>query len=436
MKVLILYTNTELKLRKTIYDHLYCFRDYVKDVEFHYCNVMLKLPFYLRFVEYDGIILHYTLLSAKWTLAHWYDLFNGLKMIKKKEAVKVAMPQDEYIHSNELCRLFKEYGIETIYTCSYPVDYQKLYPEEKSGIKYYFTTYTGFVDENTLKTLNRITQDIKQREIDVGYRARKLPYWLGSFGRIKYELAIKFNSIKHNQSLNMDVSTDPKDVFYGNDWLRFILSCRTMLGCLGGASMHDPDGKIREKVEFYTNRHPNATFKEVEHHCFKGKDNTLQLFALSPRHFECAMAKTCQVLVEGDYNGVLEPGVHFIELKKDFSNIEDVLKQIENKSLCEKIAERAYKDIVASGKYTYRKFAVEVISHIRKISQQIENKTSTILNDILFRMTTSLLDIRKKLEKLHRFGFKIYLFYRFRLKNLPNAIKKRLRKIKFIYKKT
>ena len=346
LKILVLYSNTDLNLRKTIIDHLYCFKNYIENVDFHYCKVYTKLPFYVSLVKYDGIILHYTLLSAKWTQIVWKDVFRGLRKLRKMDAVKVAIPQDEYVYSNEICRLFREYRIETVFTCANPCDYQTLYTREKSGLKYYFTTYAGFVDENTLDTLEQLSEDVKERDTDAGYRARSVPFWLGHFGQNKPKLAEKFHEIKDIMGLKFDISTDEKDVFYGDDWLRFILRCRTMLGCLGGASMHDPDGQIRKQVEAYTKEHPEATFEEVEERCFKGQDDSLQLFALSPRHFECAMAKTCQVLLEGDYHGVFQTGIHYIELKKDFSNINHVLQQIKDKQLCERIAEKTYQDII------------------------------------------------------------------------------------------
>ena len=90
----------------------------------------------------------------------------------------------------------------------------------------------------------------------------------------------------------------------------------------------------------------------------------MKLFAISPRHFECAMTKTCQVLVEGDYQGVLEPGRHYIELKRDYSNLDEVIEKIQDRELCEQIAERAYEEVVASGKYTYRLLAEQVAAHL------------------------------------------------------------------------
>jgi len=129
-----------------------------------------------------------------------------------------------------------------------------------------------------------------------------------------------------------------------------------MLGVEGGASILDDDGSIQKCVFQYMAKHPNSAFSEVEKICFKGKDGTFQYFMITPRHFEACMAKTCQILLEGNYSGILKPGKHYLELKKDFSNLDDVLHKVSIDSQRQGIVDQAYKDIVMSGKYTYDKF--------------------------------------------------------------------------------
>ena len=366
MRVLILYRRTCEKFRKTIDDHLFSFKRYVPDVEFYYCDVILHVPYFLRLVKWDAVILHYCIISERFDQEFWKHLSQRLLNVGKLTGYKVAIPQDEYAHTSELWKLFRCIGVETVFTCAQPIDYDKLYPLKETGLKHRISTLTGFVDEDSMTTISRLSKEVKERDIDIGYRARDLPFWLGKHGRIKKELADAALKAPNNQGLNLDISTRNSDVFYGDDWLRFLLRCRTTLGCLGGASLYDPHGQIRKKVDDYLNKHPHASFDEVEKACFPGQDYSLNLFALSPRHFECAMAKSCQILLEGDYQGVLEPNVHYIELKKDFSNYPEVFEKASDKDFCKKIAENAYRDIVESGKYTYRAFATQVIDHIRQ----------------------------------------------------------------------
>jgi hypothetical protein len=68
------------------------------------------------------------------------------------------------------------------------------------------------------------------------------------------------------------------------------------------------------------------------------------------------------VLVEGEYNGVLRPGEHFIELRSDLSNLDTVLDQMRDERLRERIVEAAHRDVVGSGRWTYGRF-VEDVEH-------------------------------------------------------------------------
>ena len=69
---------------------------------------------------------------------------------------------------------------------------------------------------------------------------------------------------------------------------------------------------------------------------------------ISPRHLEAAAFRVCQILFEGRYAGLLEPMVHYIPLRKDFSNLDEVLDRFRDADLRAQIAENAYRDLIAS----------------------------------------------------------------------------------------
>jgi hypothetical protein len=313
-----------------------------------------------------------------------------------------------------------------------------LYPKEKTHLKHYFTTLTGFVDEETLKTIENLKKEVVRRDVDLGYRGNQLPSYLGKHGQLKRIIAEKFLDAIKDQSLKIDISIRPQDVFYGADWFRFLLRCRTALGCLGGSGLHDPKGEIRKKVEEYVKEHPQASFEEVEEHCFKGLDDQLHIFALSPRHFECAMTKTCQVLLEGDYR-IFLPHVDYIEVKKDFSNIDEVIEKIKDRDYCEKIAENAYEHIVLTQKYTYSAFAQRIFEHIQT------HKTELSQSSFRFAIVGFLLNLRKPFEPFLSFRLQIWKIWNILLQGsrwekiqyiLTKAMPKQIVKIKLmVFKK-
>ena len=79
--------------------------------------------------------------------------------------------------------------------------------------------------------------------------------------------------------------------------------------------------------------------------------------AISPRHFEAVLAGSCQLLVRGRYDGVLEPEVHYIPLAADLSNIDEACERARDAELTTRLAVRAHADVVGSGRHTYGAFA-------------------------------------------------------------------------------
>jgi hypothetical protein len=156
------------------------------------------------------------------------------------------------------------------------------------------------------------------------------------------------------------MSTREADVLGGDDWYRFLASGRYTIGSEGGASILDRDGTLKASVEAYLDEHPDAGFDEVEASCFPGRDGSFGLTALSPRHLEACATRTCQVLTEGEYNGVLEADRHYLSLRTDLSNLDEVLDEVENDERRAELVEAAHRDIVASGRYTYAGFVAEV----------------------------------------------------------------------------
>jgi hypothetical protein len=177
---------------------------------------------------------------------------------------------------------------------------------------------------------------------------------------MKWKIAEAVAEIARRDGLVVDISTSPEDTLLGDRWFEFLASCRYTIGVEGGASIADLDGEVKSATEAYLARNPRASFDEVKMECFRDRDGELSHFALSPRHLEACATRTAQVLVEGEYNGVLTPWVHYFPVKKDLSDLERVLELSRDEGLREAMVERAYVDIVESGSYVYSAFVTEV----------------------------------------------------------------------------
>lgn len=388
MRILLIYHQKPRQQRKAIAAHLAAFGK-SKHHSVYYWNIAYGDPPLLETLRLDVILFHFTFFLPNINTPFDKD-FSSWPSLKNSKLYKAAMVQDEYIHSESLCKFMSTFKISEVFTCLPESLWHIVYPSAQTGIKYYHTVLTGYIDEDMITRYSDYALPHAQRSIDVAYRARKMPYNLGFFGTYKWKLTEIFSEKLATENLFTDLSNDPNRFIFGENWYRFVGSTRTMLGCEGGSSLHDPNGNIRKCCESFQLKFPDADFETVQNHCFAGLDQKFPYYALSPRHFEAAVSKTCQVLLEGDYNGIFKANIHYIPISKDWSNLDEVVAKIKDHAYCEKIAEQAYMDIVASGLYTYPRFVTfvfdQIASHVDPTPSSAENAFSVRLFSLFHRL--------------------------------------------------
>jgi hypothetical protein len=253
----------------------------------------------------------------------------------------------------------EEFQVQHVFSMAPTSEWRKIYAGVDHERVSFHQQIPGYLDPETVSRIDRIVEKA-ERPIDIGYRAWAGLYSLGRHGLLRRELADAFRPAAKRRELSTDISTKQTDVHHGDDWYRFLASCKYVLGAEGGATVLDRTGEFKRRTDAYLAVHPEASYEEVEAACFPGEDGKLQLFAISPRHLEACATRTCQVLVEGEYSGVLRPGEHYIELKRDLSNVDEVLDLIERDELRERVTENAYRDVVASARYSYQHMVAEL----------------------------------------------------------------------------
>lgn len=375
MDILVVFATYSKSDRKTKIDHLYAFSRYAKQHNYYYLNVTDKSAINGKLVKmpFDAVIFHTSFLVQRYHPEIWKELYSALRpKLAALSGYKVMLPQDDYNYTADLWNLAVDCNVDHIFSIM-PADQLSIaYPPDRIGHATCSTVLTGYIDENSLPDIASMGSECV-RNIDIGYRANALPYWFGQFGQLKVTLREKVcQALAAYPDLKADIenTVDTKRAFMGDDWTRFLLSCRCMPGCLGGSSILDPDGGVARRVDAYCAKHPDAEYEEVKQACFPNEEDSIRGFEPSPRIFECAMTRTCQLLVEGDYFGIVEPGVDYIEIKRDFSNLDEVLGKVRDHAYCEKIAEQCYEHLVRPGDpdnpYTYRWFANHVVDHIEQ----------------------------------------------------------------------
>lgn len=364
MNILVLYAFGQSPMRASLRDNLYSFRRYC-DARVFYANLVNKqFPGYLVNCTFDLIIFHTLFASNHWAGEKKFkELLSKASVVNRFQCPKVLLPQDEFINSDLLSMMIDYFGISKVFTVC-PLDIvPTVYASVKRRDVEYERILTGYIEPKMVRRVNYLLGKYTSRPIDIGYRASGRPQaWWGRLGYMKQVLADAVNISPAASGLTLDISTAGHDVIIGDAWLKYLLSCRYTIGSESGTSIIDNDGEIQRKTTAYLRDNPSATFTEIEKNCFPGLDGKTILNAISPRHFEACITRTCQLLVEGDYGGILKPDIHYISIKKDLSNLDEVIRGLGDEARRREIADRAYRDIVESNLYTYEKMVDAVVN--------------------------------------------------------------------------
>jgi len=189
-------------------------------------------------------------------------------------------------------------------------------------------------------TLFRPCTDPDERPIDLGYRAQDAPWYLGHTER--RDIAEYFEQQAARFGLRIDISLDPADRRAVPEWAAFLNRCKGQLGTEAGGDFFELTDATRTAVNAYLGREPSASFADVWGRFFRDYTGATPLRIMSSRHVEAAGTRTAQILFEGHYDGYLEPDVHYIPLKKDFSNAEEAMRKFADTDVRNGVADRAF----------------------------------------------------------------------------------------------
>jgi hypothetical protein len=357
-RVLVLhYTPRPGAVRLTTAQHLAAVTR-IPEAEVLSYNAAHGVPRWLDRLTFDAVILHTTYLGLRWH--RWFKEYRARsEWLAGMDALKVALPQDEYHHAHTLDDWLDDLGVSVVATVLDTNHRDELYPK-LSGKAAFYEVLTGYVDDMAAERVRLPAPD--QRPYDVVYRARQLPFWLGSQGQIKHRVgeAVLARAAAHD--LRCDISTRPQTVVLGAAWLDLLASGRMTIGAESGSSTLDKRGELGTTLADWLEREPGLTFEEVDDRMPSGWDD-YRFFAISPRHLEAVVTKTAQLLVEGRYSGVLDPERHYVPIRRDFSNLDEVLEQARDQERMAQLTERAYGEIYLSGRYNFRRLS-EAIGEI------------------------------------------------------------------------
>lgn len=352
MRVLLL-CDVRPNSAATITDHLDAI-EFASGHAVHRLIVHGELPLELDLEWFDAMVLHYSLAIAideslspvaRYRIRH----FRGLKAV---------FLQDEYRWVECTLDALDYMRVQILFSCLPEGELARVYSSRRlPHLQCRERVLTGYVPE---RLLGLRTPDYAYRPVDVGYRARRLSAVCGTLGREKHLIAEKFEPAARAAGLTVDISCAEHDRLYGEAWIGFVQSCKAMLGTESGASVMDYSGLLAGTVAAHEAREPDTPFERLRELYFPSVDGEIRMNQISPRCFESAALRTLMVLYEGEYSGILVPWRHYVPLRKDHGNQDEVIAAVRDHALWVEITELAYREVAANPAWSYAAFGRRV----------------------------------------------------------------------------
>lgn len=338
-----------------------------------------ELSPWVDLARFDGVIIHNTLLA-------WSDRFISEATRARLRAftgLKAMFIQDEYSLIDRTVAAIRDLGITLLFTCVPEPEIDKVYsPQALPGV-IKVNVLTGYVPVNLL---GRAVPAPSERPIDIGYRGRQLPAYLGRLGQEKAQIADRILADAPKYGLVTDISCREENRLYGAAWIDFMSRCKAMLGAESGASVFDFTGEIERRVRAHLRRHPDASYEELDRLYLAEHEGKIRLNQISPRCFEAAALRTLMVLYEGDYSGILLPWRHYVPLKKDHSNMAEIVAIVRDPVRIADITERAYQEIALDPRYSYAN-AIAIVDRAIDAAFRVEMMArQKAYSDVAFRL--------------------------------------------------
>lgn len=367
MNILFLYNSTQT-FTNTVFEHLAAFSRYSKHHSF-FCHQDQFLILNINLSQFDAVALHYTIRLP-------FDQVSDstVQALEKYSGLKVLFIQDEYDHTYKAWKWIKQLGFNLVFTVVPTENIARVYPPEQFPNVTFINNLTGYVPEE----LTHLTEMLStaERQLVIGYRGRPLPIRYGKLGQEKINIGRMVKTYCESNGILHDIAWTENARIYGPKWYEFMASCRAMLGSESGSNVFAWDGLLDGRIKEFLAVNECATEDDVYINVVAPFEISGLMNQVSPRVFEAIASRTVLVLFEGNYSGVVLPGLHYIPLKRDGSNLEEVFALLKDAAYVEKIADRAYQDIIASGKYSYQSFVRMVDEQIVKSFQELREQNN------------------------------------------------------------
>ncbi len=187
------------------------------------------------------------------------------------------------------------------------------------------------------------------RDIDIGFRGDRYPLWLGDAERSEVIEALQYRV----EAMNLVADIQFQRVA-APEWQMFLNRCKGIVGAEAGTYFLERDDRAARSACAHLQRYPETTIANLRQTFFSNLSNYVSGKAISSRHFEAIGTKTAQLLLEGGYNGILESDIHYFAIRRDLSNMDEILSRFQDEKERAQIVDTAYSLAMSEHTYSHR----------------------------------------------------------------------------------
>ena len=265
---ILLVSVREPSMRATSQEHLFSFRRFSED-NVYYSTCPDGVPNYVRRIPFDLVVFHTFFLTNHWRGPDAFRLLMArASPLKGIPAMKVMLPQDEFIHSDLLAAFIRDFSIGHVFSVAPAAEWKAIYRGTDFERVAFHNVLTGYFDEERLSSIAAIGQDSRKRPIDIGYRTA---------GKPRPGSAVTATSSSRSQRSSSGAPRrGPRDGHLhagggchpGRCLVRISARCK-YTSASRAEQASSTDGSIRHRTEAHLSGRPEASFDEVERACFR-----------------------------------------------------------------------------------------------------------------------------------------------------------------------
>jgi len=336
-------------------------------------NCYLELPGCVKTFPFDAIIMMSTFVDWVKRYVEGDQWLKQYDFLKHSLAKKIVFSQDDYWLSEVRDEFYVGMNVDMLLPVCPRSTWMDFYPKYLSKPRNVQQGYTIYLTERITGLISKV-KPWAARKWDVIYRASGAPTYPNSLGYMKAEIGEIFKSrLGPNHGLSLNISTSTESFIAGSEWYDFIVDSRAILGSNSGSSVNVRNHDVVAKLKAYKGKNPQASLDDIQASVFEADDINKNYTCISPRNVEAAMLGTLQILVPGEYGGIMKPYQHYVPLLEDGSNIKEVITILRDEASCEAITSACRERFLNTSQLQVKNVIDEVLLFVSKERSRLDN---------------------------------------------------------------